>query len=136
MATIFEQALKELDEVKRGLSTSNAVLFKGTIQAAEKAEDSLKAFLSASATASGHLDEMLKVQSILTGKSAAKASSGKTRTGFKWCLFPKCDNQALNGPAGNFCAEHKDTKQAAEIKKMTPAEKLKLKGAVEARHTA
>jgi hypothetical protein len=76
MATIFEQALKELDEVKQGLSRSNAVLFKQAIAAADKAEDALKAFISASATAQDSLAEMLKVQTILTGR---KYAGGGTR---------------------------------------------------------
>ena len=124
MATIFEQALKELDEVKRGLSTSNAVLFKGTIQAAEKAEDALKAFQSASAAASGHLEDMLKVQSILTGKSAARATRGaggtREKTPCLKCLAEgvKPPKMGLGGRVGRFCDDHKD---------ILPAEKKKLK---------
>lgn len=75
MATIFQQALAELDEVKRGLSTSNAKLFGQTIAAAEKAEEALKTFISASATAKDALAEMLKVQGILEGRQARSGSS-------------------------------------------------------------
>jgi hypothetical protein len=80
MPTIFEQALKELDEVKRGLSTANAKLFAQTISAAEKAEDALKTFQSAASAAESHIADMLKVQAILSGKPATIT---RTRTAKK-----------------------------------------------------
>lgn len=120
MATIFEQALKELDEVKRGLSTANAVLFKGTIQAAEKAEDALKSFQTAASAAKSSLAEMLKVQSILEGKSAVRPSTGSTRTKSA-CL--KCvedgnkpPNTGLGGRVGRFCAIHMNIPKAEKDK--------------------
>ena len=82
MATIFQQALNELNEVKRGLSQSNAKLFGQAISAAEKAEDALKTFMSAAEGAKASLADMLKVQAILEGKQAPGrrgASSKKPR---------------------------------------------------------
>jgi hypothetical protein len=115
MATIFDQCLKELDDVKRGLSASNAQLFKGAIQAAEKAEDALKGFMSASETAKSHLADMLKVQAILEGKQSAGSRRGR-----KPSLCLKCGKPATGGRVGRFCVDHKDL-PAAEKEKLKKA---------------
>ena len=122
MATIFEQALKELDEVKRGLSKANPVLFKGAIQAAEKAEDALKAFQSASSTAKEALGELLNVQSILEGKSAGSSrgpGKGRTPSDCLKCVAegsPVPPRKGLGGRVGRFCKEHMGISQAEKDK--------------------
>lgn len=129
MATIFEQALKELDDVKRGLSTSNAVLFKGTIQAAEKAEDALKSFLSASDSAKSHLTEMLKVQAILEGKTVRpKGAPRKARDP----NAPVKHWKAPKGTTGNKLEWSADKRGAGpgwyrEAKKAGTLDKLEVK---------
>lgn len=129
MATIFQQALFELDTVKRGLSAANAQLFKGAIQAADHAQEALQKFITASETAQGALSDMIKVQAILTGKEVPSARGakpgGKREKGP--CMVSGCKNPATGGKAGAFCPEHFGTPAAEKVKKLDPAARTALK---------